>query len=116
MKTVTPMDLRRSLGSILDEASAGRRFLIERDHKPMAVLVSVEDAARLDEDPEEARRRRMAAVEALDEWRERVLASRPPGEEWPDAAEWVRADRDEHTRRDMNRVPKMARDQAEDDE
>jgi antitoxin (DNA-binding transcriptional repressor) of toxin-antitoxin stability system len=113
MKTVTPMDLRRSLGSILDEASAGERFLIERDHKPMAVLVSVEDAARLDEDPEEARRRRMAALDAIDEWRERVLAARPPGEVWPDAAEWVRADRDEHTRRDMNRVPKMSRGRVE---
>ena len=49
MKTVTPLDLRRSLGRILDEASAGERFLIARDHHPLAVLISVEDAARLDE-------------------------------------------------------------------
>ena len=37
MKTVTPLDLRRSLGSILYAASAGERFLIERDHRPIAV-------------------------------------------------------------------------------
>ena len=107
------MDLRRSLGQILDEASAGERILIERDHKPLAVLVSVEDAARLDGDPEEIRAQRMAAVQAIDEWRERVLASRPPGVKWPSAAEWIRADRDEHTRRDMSRIPKRHRAESE---
>ena len=44
MRTISPLDLRRSLGSILDAASAGERFLIERDHRPVAVLVSVEEA------------------------------------------------------------------------
>ena len=47
MKRISPLDLRRSLGSILDAASAGERFLIERDHRPLAMLVSVEDGARL---------------------------------------------------------------------
>lgn len=96
MKTVTPMDLRRSLGRILDEASAGERFLIERDHKPMAVLVSVEEAQRLDPDTEEARRQREAAWEALEDWRRRYRESRSPGDDEPNAADWLRADRDSH--------------------
>jgi prevent-host-death family protein len=94
MKTVTPMDLRRSLGQILDEASAGERFLVERDHKPLAVLISVEDAARLEEDPDEAAERREAAFKALEAWRERVLVNRDPNEKHLGAAEYVRADRD----------------------
>ena len=103
MKSVTPMDLRRSLGSILDEASAGERFLIERDHKPLAVLVSVEDAARLEGDPDEVRQRRLVALQALDDWGERYRVSLPPDAEEPGAAAWVRADRDERSRRDIRR-------------
>ena len=48
MRTVTAMDMRKRLGEILDAASAGERILIERDHRPLAYLVSVEDAARLE--------------------------------------------------------------------
>ena len=43
MRTVTAMDMRKRLGEILDAASAGERILIERDHKPLAYLVSVEE-------------------------------------------------------------------------
>jgi prevent-host-death family protein len=96
MKTVTPMDLRRSLGRILDEASAGERYLIERDHKPLAVLISVEEARQLELDPEEARRQREAAWEALDDWRRRYRESLPPDHDEPDAVEWLRADRESH--------------------
>lgn len=103
MKTVTPMDLRRSLGRILDEASAGERFLIERDHRPMAVLVSVEEAARLEPSEEERRRQRKAAWDALEEWGRRWRASLPSDYEGPNAVEWLRADRDERTRRDRSR-------------
>ena len=35
MRTISPLDLRRSLGQILDEASAGERFVIERDRRPL---------------------------------------------------------------------------------
>jgi prevent-host-death family protein len=103
MKTITPMDLRRSLGRILDEASAGERFLIERDHKPLAVLVSVEEAQRLEQDPEKLREQRQAALDAIDDWARRYRAGLPPGEEPPTAVEWLRADRDERTRRDRSR-------------
>jgi antitoxin (DNA-binding transcriptional repressor) of toxin-antitoxin stability system len=96
MKTLTPMDLRRSLGRILDEASAGERFLIERDHKPLAMLISVEDAGRLDQDAEALREQRRAAWEAMDDWSRRYRASLPADHDEPNAAEWIRADRDSH--------------------
>lgn len=74
MRTITPMDLRKSLGAILDEASAGERFLVERDHKPVAMLVSVEDGNRLGEDKEARMRRVRAAADRIDArakaWRE----------------------------------------------
>jgi prevent-host-death family protein len=100
VKTVTPLDLRRSLGRILDEASAGERFLVERDHRPIAVLVSVEDAARLDATEEEVRQRRRAAFAALDEYRKRI----GPHLQGPTAAELVRRDRDALDRRDQRRA------------
>jgi antitoxin (DNA-binding transcriptional repressor) of toxin-antitoxin stability system len=66
MRVISPLDLRRSLGAILDAASAGERFVIERDRRPLAMLVSVEDGRRLDPDPAEARRRRLAAIDRLE--------------------------------------------------
>ena len=59
------MDLRKRLGEILDAASAGERILIERDHKPLAYLVSVEDAQRLEPDKEEVKRSRLEALDRL---------------------------------------------------
>lgn len=87
------MDLRRSLGAILDAASAGERFLIERDHRPLAVLVSVEDARRLDESADALRRRRLAALDRLDELAERMerLHPRPLG--FPGVVEILRQER-----------------------
>jgi len=96
MKTVTPMDLRRSLGRILDEASAGEKFLVKRDHKPLAVLISPEEAERLEQDREKLLEQRRAAFEALEDWSRRYRASLPPDHEEPNAAEWIRADRDSH--------------------
>lgn len=93
MRRISPLDLRRSLGSILDAASAGERFLIERDHRPLAMLVSVEEGARLDESLEERKQRARAAMARIDEHRE--LRSRlypsPPGT--PDAVELIRQER-----------------------
>jgi len=74
---VTPLDLRRGLGRILDAASAGERFLIERDHRPLAMLVSVEDGCRLDEDAADRRRRRLAALERLVTLGERMAEVHP---------------------------------------
>ncbi len=90
MRTVTPLDLRRSLGAILDSASAGERILIERDHRPVAMLVSVEDGRKLEDDVEERMRRRIAALDRLAALGDR-MEERYPG---PSAVEMVRMDRD----------------------
>jgi antitoxin (DNA-binding transcriptional repressor) of toxin-antitoxin stability system len=77
MRVVSPLDLRRSLGAILDAASAGERFVIERDHRPLAMLVSVEDGRRLEPDAEEARARRLVALDRLAVLGRRSVPSRP---------------------------------------
>ena len=59
------MDMRKRLGEILDAASAGERILIERDHRPLAYLISVEDAQRLDPDREALVAQRLAALDRL---------------------------------------------------
>ena len=87
------MDLRKSLGSILDAASGGERFVIERDHRPVAFLVSVEDGTRLDKSKEERNKRALAAMARIDARRERLarLYPSPPGT--PDAVELIRRER-----------------------
>ena len=65
MRTISPLDLRKQLGAILDAASAGERFLVERDQRPVAMLVSVEDGRRLDESEGERRRRALAALDRM---------------------------------------------------
>jgi len=103
------MDLRRSLGAILDAASAGERFLVERDHRPLALLVSVEDGKRLDESSEEVRKRRLAALDRLDEFADRMerVHPRPPG--LPGAAELLRQER---SRDDPDGYPEYPEDQG----
>jgi antitoxin (DNA-binding transcriptional repressor) of toxin-antitoxin stability system len=93
MRTITPMDLRKSLGAILDEASAGERFLVERDHKPVAMLVSVEDGHRLDEDREARLKRALAAMDRI-EARGKRLRESGTIKDGPSAVEMVREDRD----------------------
>jgi antitoxin (DNA-binding transcriptional repressor) of toxin-antitoxin stability system len=91
MRTISPLDLRRSLGAILDAASAGERFLIERDHRPVAILVSVEEGRKLDDDPEARRRRSLAALDRLVAIGQEQRLRHPGG---PSAVEGVRMDRD----------------------
>lgn len=88
------MDLRKRLGEVLDAASAGERILIERDHRPLAYLVSVEDGQRLDGDREQRIAHRLAALDRLSALGQRW---RDEGFELPggmSAAEWIRWDRD----------------------
>ena len=93
-RTVTAGALRAKLGEILDRASAGERIVIERDHKPIAVLVSPEDAARLEPDEAERIARRLAALDRLEAFRERMSREHPWPEDAPDAATAIRMDRD----------------------
>ena len=92
-QTVTAGALRARLGEILDRASAGERILIERDHRPIAVLVSPEDAARLEPDEQERIARSLAALDRLDALRERLKRDHPWPADAPDAVTAIREDR-----------------------
>lgn len=95
MRTVSAMDVRKRLGEILDAASAGERILIERDHRPVAYLISVEEGQRLDGGREQRIARRLAALDRLSALGKRMKEERGPllpgG---MTAAEWIRWDRD----------------------
>lgn len=94
MRTVTAMDMRKRLGEILDAASAGERILIERDHRPLAYLVSIEDGDSLGESPEALQVRRLAALDRMDDFARRMAIEHPaePGDKT--STEWIRWDRD----------------------
>lgn len=89
------MNLRRHLGSILDQAAAGERIVIERDRRPMAVLVPFDAAADGSRESaaseEEAIRRFEEGLNRLSELGKRIRATSPNG---PDAVTSVRLDRD----------------------
>jgi antitoxin (DNA-binding transcriptional repressor) of toxin-antitoxin stability system len=91
MRTISPLDLRRSLGAILDAASAGERFLIERDHRPVAILVSVEEGRQLEGDVEDRRRRALAALDRLEAIGRRQRERHPGGLAASDAVRSERA-------------------------
>ena len=93
MRTVSAMQLRQRIGELLDAASAGERIVIERDRRPLAMLVSYEAGMRLEESEEEKRVRFFAALGRLDEIREREAQRRrrSPGD--PDAVALIREDR-----------------------
>ena len=67
MKVITAGHLRAKLGEVLDEASAGERVVIERDHRAIAALVPIEDAQQLDGRSEEGLRRKLAAMDRIRE-------------------------------------------------
>jgi prevent-host-death family protein len=95
MRTVAAMDLRKRLGEILDAASAGERILIERDHRPLAYLVSVEDGEKIDGRSDTEIAASLAALDRLKALGERMLSETGPL--LParlTADEWMRWDRD----------------------
>ena len=105
MRTVSAMDMRKRLGEILDAASAGERILIERDHRPLAYLISVEDAARLDPDREELLARRIAAMDRLMALGDRMRETHPDPLDGLTTAEWIKEDR----RRRSDQISENAR-------
>jgi len=94
MRIVTAMDLRRRLGEILDAASAGEVIAIERGGRPVAVLVSPEAAARIDESERARIERGLAALDRLDAFRERMSRLYPDPDDGLTTAEWLRRERD----------------------
>ena len=94
MRVVTPTDMRKRLGAILDAASAGERILIERDHKPIAWLVSPEDGRRFDEDEQARIERSLAALDRLREFSIEMAARYPPPDDGLTEAEWLAQERE----------------------
>ena len=88
------MTLRAKLGEIMDAASAGERIVIERDHRPMALLVPYEDAARLNPDDQERIARRLAALDRLEALGKRIARDYPAPPGVPDAVTLIRQDRE----------------------
>ncbi len=93
MATISAMELRRRLGEVLDRAAAGERIVIERDRRPLAVLVSFSDAERMVETSDERVRRSLAALDRLEAASERLRGEHP---EWAhlSAAKSLREERD----------------------
>jgi antitoxin (DNA-binding transcriptional repressor) of toxin-antitoxin stability system len=96
-RIVTALDLRKGLGAILDAASAGERILIERDHKSLAYLVSVEDAERLETDPEEVKRRRLEALDRLIAFGKEMREKYPDPDDGLTEVEWRRQELERRT-------------------
>lgn len=69
MKTITALDLRKRLGSVLNEVSKkGERVIISRANKPLAVMISIEEyEEKVLKKNREKRLQELAAK--MDEWR-----------------------------------------------
>ena len=65
-RTISALDLRKKLGEILDRAAAGERIVVERDRRPLAMLVSYVEGQRHEESSEQRRRGTEAAPALLD--------------------------------------------------
>jgi len=91
--TISAGALRARLGEILDRASAGERIVIERDHRPLALLVPFEDGARLEPNENERTARNLAALDRLDALAERLSDERAWRNDAPDALTAIREDR-----------------------
>lgn len=94
MRTVTAMDLRRRLGEILDAAAVGEPITIERDGRPMAVLVTPEVAARLGEPAQDRTHRVLATLDRLEAFRARMAGLYPEPVDGLTTAEWLHRERD----------------------
>ena len=91
--TISAGTLRARLGEILDRASAGERIVIERDHRPLALLVPFEDGARLEPDENARTVRNLAALDRLDALAERLSREHAWPNDAPDALTALRQDR-----------------------
>jgi prevent-host-death family protein len=95
MRYVSALDVRKKLGQLLDEASAGERIVIERDRRPLAMLVSYEEGMRLVESEHERIVRSLRALDRLDRFVDRIALEHPETVGGPDAATLVREMREE---------------------
>lgn len=94
MRTVTAMELRKRLGEILDAAAVGEAITIERDGRPMAVLVTPEAAARIGESGSERTQRILATLDRLDDFRARMAREYPEPDDGMTTSTWLQRDRE----------------------
>ena len=95
MRIITAGQLRARLGEALDLAAAGERVLIERDHRPIAAIVPIEDARRLEDDGEEARLRKLEALDQLVALGRHMKQELPPPDDgFAGSAAYLRWERD----------------------
>jgi prevent-host-death family protein len=111
MRTVSAMDMRKRLGEILDAASAGERILIERDHRPLAYLVSVEDGARLDPDRDALLAQRLDALDRLMALGERMKGKDRELDDGLTTSEWIRQDHQRRTERIIRAAAGLSQDE-----
>ena len=73
MKTVTALDLRKKLGSVLDDVSKkGEQVMISRANKPLAVMISLDEYE--DKVLKKNRERKLGEISAeMDKWKKRHL-------------------------------------------
>ena len=73
MKTLTALDLRKTLGSVLDDVSKkGEQVIISRANKPLAVMISIEEYE--EKVLKKNRERRLREVSAeMDKWKKRHM-------------------------------------------
>jgi len=73
MKTLTALDLRKKLGSVLNDVSKkGEQVIISRANKPLAVMISVEEYE--EKVLKKNRERRLREVSAeMDKWKQKHL-------------------------------------------
>ena len=67
--------------------------MVERDRRPLAVLVPFEDAMRLRESPADARARAVAAIDRLEAFAQRMRMDEAAPKASPDAASLMRQER-----------------------
>jgi prevent-host-death family protein len=73
MKTLTALDLRKKLGSVLDDVSKkGEQVMISRANKALAVLISVDEYEEKVLKKNRERRLKERSTE-MDRWKERHL-------------------------------------------
>jgi prevent-host-death family protein len=73
MKTLTALDLRKKLGSVLNDVSKkGEQVIISRANKPLAVMISIEEYE--EKVLKKNRERKLREVSAeMDKWKKRHL-------------------------------------------
>jgi prevent-host-death family protein len=90
MRTISAMELRRRLGETLDKAAAGERIVVERDRRPLVVLVPYSEAASMGETSKERRDRLRRALRQLEDFGRRMQLNDPEGLDAAAAIRWER--------------------------